>query len=282
MKFWKPIFLCLALIMTLSVSASIASAANNEITKIGSDVFIAKDVSVDKVSVIGGSAKIDGQIQGDVAAIGGSVILGDTATVLGDVVAIGGTVQKAPNTIIKGDIVEIAIPGHQAVVGAMNKGELPLLGISIAIFCLLAFVCALILALVVVGFYTKQIGNASFACEKSAWRCFWAGVLGLILIVPITLLLLISLIGIVFIPLWIMLVVAALFFGKVVMSQLIGKKLLHFFKVAKKPMMLEVAFGIIVLAFISMIPFIGGLIKMILITIALGGVILTRFGAEKA
>jgi hypothetical protein len=282
MKLWKPIFLCLVLILSLSVSASIAAAADSGITKIGSDVYVAKDVSADKVAVIGGSAKIDGQIQGDVAAIGGSIILGDTATVLGDVVAIGGTVQKAPNAIIKGEIVEISIPGHKAVVGAMNKGELPLLGISIALFCLLAFLGALILALVVVAFYTKQIGNTSFACEKNAGKCFWVGLLGLILIIPIALLLLVSIVGIVFIPVWILLVVAALFFGKIAMSQLIGKKLLQLFKIAKKPMLLEVILGIVALAFIAMIPFIGGLIKMILVTIALGGVILTRFGTEKA
>jgi hypothetical protein len=282
MKRWKVVFMLLALILSLSLSASIASAADNGITKVGSDVYVAKDVSADKVAVIGGSAKIDGQVQGDVAAIGGSVVLGDTATVLGDVVSIGGTVQKAPNAIIKGEIVEIVIPGHKAVVGAMNRGELPLLGISIALFCLLAFLGVLILALIIVAFYTKQIGNSSFVCEKSAWKCFWVGLLGLILIVPVALLLLISIVGIVFVPIWVLLVVAALFFSKIVMAQLLGKKLLHLFKIAKKPMMLEVVLGILALFFISMIPFIGWLIKLILVTIALGGVILTRFGTEKA
>lgn len=276
-KVFKVFSVILAfLVLTFSL-ASFSFAASNDITKVGADVEVAKGVAVGQAVAIGGTVKVAGDVQKDVVAIGGNVVLEESAVIQGDAVAIGGKVQKARGAVVKGDIVELGVPGSQA----LTRTGLPVWGAWLTVLFLLSMLGVLILALLTVGFFTKQVGNASAACEKRAWRCFWVGVLALILIVPIAVLLLISLVGIVFLPLWIMLVVAGLFFAKVVISQLVGKKLLQLVRITRKPMLLEVIIGLIALLLISMIPLIGGLIKMILVTIAVGAVTLTKFGTAK-
>jgi len=276
MKFFR--IFALSLILLISIT-SIVYAGDKGITKFGSDIYIEKNTSVDKAVAIGGSIKVVGNVQEDVVAIGGNVELTNSAIVLGDVVTIGGKLKKAPGAIIKGEIVEIGVPGS----GAWGRKEsMSMWGLGFVLFKLASFAGVLILALILVAFATKQIGMASSAAEKNGWRSFWVGLLAMISIVPIALLLLVSIVGIIFVPLWGLLVVTAFFFAKVVLSQLIGKKLLKLFKIDKKPMPLEVALGLIVLSLIGMVPILGGIALWALGTIALGAIVLTRFGTQKA
>ncbi len=58
------------------------------------------------VVAIGGSIMVDGTVQGDLVAVGGSVLLGDNASVSGDVVTVGGHLARHPNAVVKGDVTE--------------------------------------------------------------------------------------------------------------------------------------------------------------------------------
>jgi hypothetical protein len=266
MKLSKMVWVLLAFVLLLPAAAF---ADLDSITKFGSDIYLAKDTVVAKAVAVGGDVTVAGKVEGDVAAIGGNVILEDSATVLGNVVTVGGAIAKAPKAVIKGEIIEIGVPANEVIATSLQRGEIPLLGLSLVFLQLLIFLAVLILALVTVAYCTKQVGVTSFACEKKFWRCFWVGLLELILLIPIT-------------PLWIILVIAALFFAKVAVSQLIGKLLLAFFKVTRKPMLLEVTLGLVILALLSMIPVLGWLVKAVLVLAALGAVTLTRFGTQKA
>jgi hypothetical protein len=279
MKLSKMVWVLLAFVLLLPAAAF---ADLDSITKFGSDIYLAKDTVVAKAVAVGGDVTVAGKVEGDVAAIGGNVILEDSATVLGNVVTVGGAIAKAPKAVIKGEIIEIGVPANEVIATSLQRGEIPLLGLSLVFLQLLIFLAVLILALVTVAYCTKQVGVTSFACEKKFWRCFWVGLLELILLIPITLLLVVSIVGLAFLPLWIILVIAALFFAKVAVSQLIGKLLLAFFKVTRKPMLLEVTLGLVILALLSMIPVLGWLVKAVLVLAALGAVTLTRFGTQKA
>jgi hypothetical protein len=74
----------------------------------GSLVCIACSIRVEgscqDVVAIGGSIAVDGAVKGDVAAVGGSIILDDNASVSGDVVAVGGRVSRHPTATVKGEI----------------------------------------------------------------------------------------------------------------------------------------------------------------------------------
>lgn len=58
--------------------------------------------------VLGGSAVVHGKVTGDAAVIGGSLELGPTAHVAGDVVVVGGNLRRDPEASIGGDVVNMA------------------------------------------------------------------------------------------------------------------------------------------------------------------------------
>jgi hypothetical protein len=77
--------------------------------RFGGSVTVDRDEAVKgDVVVIGGSARIRGEVEGDVVAVGGSVDLDAASHVTGDVVAIGGTIQRDPQARVDGKINEIA------------------------------------------------------------------------------------------------------------------------------------------------------------------------------
>jgi hypothetical protein len=92
-------------------------------TVVGSHVHVAEDEVVDEVTVFGGSATIDGKVDGEVVVlggslringeverdatvIGGSIRLGPDAVVGGDATAVGGSVHREPGARVDGRIEE--------------------------------------------------------------------------------------------------------------------------------------------------------------------------------
>jgi nitrate reductase NapE component len=83
-----------------------------ELVRIGGSASLGADevVSGDMV-VIGGDARVDGEVEGDMVVIGGSGRLGPRAHIRRDVVIVGGTLDKHPTAIIGGKLSEIGIGG---------------------------------------------------------------------------------------------------------------------------------------------------------------------------
>ena len=60
--------------------------------------------SGDNVAILG-SIVVDGTVNGDCVAVGGSIRLGEDASVGGDTVGLGGGVSRHPNATAKGEVV---------------------------------------------------------------------------------------------------------------------------------------------------------------------------------
>ena len=76
--------------------------------RFGGSVTVDRDEIVsDSVVVFGGSARIDGEVDGDVVVMGGAVTLGPTANVARDVVVIGGRLHRDSAARIGGRVNEI-------------------------------------------------------------------------------------------------------------------------------------------------------------------------------
>jgi hypothetical protein len=79
-----------------------------DVVRIGGSVTVEADESVrGDVVAIGGSARIDGEVDGDVVVVGGSARFGPQANVRGDVTAVGGGVVRDPKAVIRGAVNEI-------------------------------------------------------------------------------------------------------------------------------------------------------------------------------
>lgn len=86
-----------------------SSISINEGEEVGDLVCIGCSVRVvgscgDAVA-IGGSVLVEGQVRGDVVAVGGGVRLNEAAEVSGDVVTVGGGLSRDPGSVVKGEIV---------------------------------------------------------------------------------------------------------------------------------------------------------------------------------
>jgi hypothetical protein len=78
--------------------------------RFGSDITVGPgEVAPGDIVVIGGSARVDGQVQGDLVVIGGTGDLGDRADISGDVVVIGGPLHRAPGAHVGGEVSEVGV-----------------------------------------------------------------------------------------------------------------------------------------------------------------------------
>jgi hypothetical protein len=101
----------------------VRTSRRDALVRIGGNVTVAQnEIVTDDVAVIGGSADIDGQVQGEVAVIGGSLTLGPHAEIDKDVTVVGGQLSKDPNAIIRGKVAEIGVGGVPFGRGVFGRG----------------------------------------------------------------------------------------------------------------------------------------------------------------
>ncbi|HMB70471.1 MAG TPA: hypothetical protein VKU85_14245 [bacterium] len=82
----------------------------NERVEIGGSVVIREDELIEgDVVAVGGTVTVFGRVEGDCVAIGGDVILNDGAVIEGDAVAVGGKVRSVGSADVHGERVSIDI-----------------------------------------------------------------------------------------------------------------------------------------------------------------------------
>lgn len=279
----KTIILALGIItillpMLLPVSADCADKSC--VVKIGSDVVIDRTMTVKHVVAIGGQVTVEGTVEGDIVAIGGSIVLTGEAVIYGNVVSVGGVIFQGRNTDIRGNITEINASNFWNVISTAFENEEEGWSWILAVVSLATFFCLLIIALLVSFLLPKPIIVIVATVEEGTLRSLLWGVLGLILVVPLALLLTISVIGIALIPLEVVLVTVGVVMGFISISQLVGKRLYSIFKRREPGIVWETFWGLVILWFLGWIPYFGITLKVLAIVLGLGGVIFSRFGTR--
>jgi len=243
-----------------------------QLLKIKDNLFVPEGVEVKSAMAIGGNVNVNGTVKEDVTAVGGDVTLSKTAIVNGNVVSVGGKVIRENGSQIIGKASEVPIPAGYIINGFT---------VLVAIIGIVSFLAFLVLAIVLSAFCFKQIGRISFSIEKQVWWALLTGILALFIIPLSFVILIFSIIGILLIPLYIILLVIAGIFGYISIAQLVGKKVLKAFKILRQPMAIEVVFGLVLLTLLSLVPFVGMLIKCLVMLIGFGAVVITRFGTAE-
>jgi uncharacterized membrane protein YfcA len=103
---------------------------------------------------------------------------------------------------------------------------------------------------------------------------FLYGLLGVVLIVPMTVMLAISIVGIALIPIEILAIFLGLLIGFIAVAIFIGKKILRAFKNDNPSIVLSALLGIVLLWLIGLIPFFGFLVKIFAFIMGFGAVII--------
>ena len=257
---------CIVFVSALIIYPS-SEAAEERIVRLGDNIIIEPGIEVEDVVSIGGSVRVYGRVRGDVVSVGGSIFLGELSVVHGDVVSVGGPVVKQSGAQVHGKITSVETPWNLSLFSGFDIPEMP------EFYGYLPFIGFLLIAMCIVALIPSTVGFISFVLEQDTLKTFAWGVLGTVLILPLAFILIVSIVGIVLIPVLIILVACAFLLGYVAVSQLIGKKITIAVKKPNKPILLETLLGILVLSGIGIIPIIGWLFQTLAAVAGLGGVI---------
>jgi hypothetical protein len=260
------------------------------------DVSVTGNYTVDEgqeacdVVVFGGNLEVLGRVTGDVAVYGGNVHLGSDAEVQGDVVAFGGGVTKDEGAEIHGQLVSFGSSSGNGVVskgakawqkvtsphshsssGSSLSWKLPTL--------LLEFGCFFVLSFIFLMFAPARMKQLEAEVKRDPVKCALAGVVGGIALLPITVMLAVTIIGIPFAAILWLLVALGIGMGATTIATEIGTRL-PVLKSTRKTQAAVLAVGIGVLLLVELIPYLGTLILLAVAVVSLGAVIRTRFGGK--
>lgn len=223
---------------------------------------------------IGGSADVDGEVTGDVTAIGGTVTLGPDANVRGDAVAIGGTVNRAPGARVDGQVTDLAM--GLPFTGMLGRGfpvRRQFSRVGGLLVTLMRVMLLILCALIVVVLGSRWVDHIADRAAAEPARAGLAGLLAEILFVPLVVItivvLAVSIIGIpllLLVPFAVVLAGVLMFIGFTGVACEVGRLLSERFGIRRGPYT-TVALGVI------------GIVAMTLLAkiIALGGGLI--FGA---
>ena len=269
----KKYFRLIAGILLL-VLFPICDAQAKDIVKFGSDVIIDKNMTVNEVVVFGANITVNGAVQKDVVAIGGDVFLGPTAKVGQEVVSIGGAIHKESGAQVGDNEVELTIPGLSSLIGFSTKTNW--VGWALA-FKVLTFIGFVALALVIVAIIPKPFDLISTNVQQNSLKAILLGILGLAALVPLGVFLAITIIGLPLVALEIFLVGITFLVGYIAIAQLVGDKIAVLLKRPALNALWVTLLGLLTLWLIGWVPFLGSLVKAVVIVLGFGGVLATLF-----
>ena len=235
----------------------------------------------------GGTATADGKIDGNIFVTGGLINLGDTAEVGGDVNSIAARLNRAPGAVIHGQVNNATNGPYEF--GLPGGGSVPEVSVRVnplweaLWFLLRAFLWAALAVLVVMFLprQTEQVARTAFT------QPLITGGLGLLtaVVVPIILVVAaITIIGIPFTLLGALLLAVAWAFGLVSLGAEVGRRLAIQMRQDWAPA-LSAGVGAFLLILVvqgidKLIPCLGWLAPALVGFLALGAVVLTRFGTQ--
>lgn len=244
-------------------------------------------------AVMGGNIDNRGKITGDLFVVGGTVVLDSGSVVEGDISMVGGTVDRDENAEVLGEITSVEIEVLHEIMPRIGKalrfpkflpGRTAFPRVFFIGVLLVVYIINLLIILIFPGF-TEKIAHR---LNTGVWPSVGFG-LGLqILYVPLIVLFAVSIIGIPLIPIFVLAVFLATFFGFSALSLIIGGKVADGFKWNITNKVGLFSLGWITLMIIPLIVniigppifLLGWVIIYVATTIGLGSVIFTLIKKE--
>lgn len=276
-------YLALLLVAILAFPAS--ALADGFRAHMGEDVVIEEGQVLDGDAVaIMADVVVNGRITGDAVAVMGDVIV--RGTVEGDAASVGGRVVVEESGRVMGEINQVAVgglgrimqyPGWHGVHWKVGRN----FPIRTAVFNFLRFLGILTLGVLTLALFPRNVEAAAAAVDKDTGGKALRG-LGLILVAPVVaVLLLFTIIGIPLIPVVLLLMVIAGFFGYLAISVFLGRKLNVHLNI-KENLFVEYLLGAVALWLVQLVPFAGSIISAAVFVLSLGIAFDTRFGTRQA
>ncbi len=255
-----------------------AGAQVGNVVAVGGSVHVGAGASTGDIVAIGGHIETEPgvQVNGDTVAIGGSQHLGAGALVSGDAVMLGGELTLDPGATVKGQQVDLGI-GHLL---ELNHPMFWAGGLFILFWVrkLAKFVLFFCLGALLLFAVPNQLAAVGSLVARQPLRAGLAGFLATLAIPFLTLLLIITLVGIPLVAVEVFGVALAALMGFTAISVLIGNRL-------RVPVrgggLLGLAIGTAIVVALTALPWIGGLVLVTAWFVALGAALVTRFGSAQ-
>ena len=256
---------------------------NHDLTVVGGTAELEKDFVVNgDVAIIGGSLSVNGEVTGDVSAMGGVVSVGDTAVVRGNVQSLGATISRSEKATIQGTIgtgrPTIRLPWSDRT--PVRDGVNFIWNMVTPIFQAFALAALAVLVSLFALRPMERVGDAMLG------QPFLAGGIGLLSAVVLPVLLVIISITVILLPvglLGLLILALAFIFGWIAAGLITGERIAQALKQTwSGPVAAGVGSLVLSLAasLIGAIDCIGWVAPFLISVIGLGGVVLTRFGFQ--
>jgi hypothetical protein len=256
-----------------------------DVVVFGGNLVVEEGTVVGKdVVVFGGILQLAGEVKNDVVVGGGNVTLEPTAVVNGDAQIFGGLLDRKEGAVVRGRVERnsnVRWNWASPMVAPFHNGW-SFLDSTLGWFFknLINTLALAALGALIIVFLPTQLNQVATVAQKSAAPSLGVGCLTWLIVPPLMVLFAITCLGI---PLTLVLgiaFVAAIVLGWVAISVIIGDKLLNALKAKTIVPILALIVGLIVLWLITSLPILGALIWLFVASLAVGAVVLTRFGTR--
>lgn len=265
--------LCAGLLFAFAVAATLLPPAaladgpgtgpdtSRSIIEIGDEAVVRPETVFDHVYVVGGDAIVAGVVQHDVVAIGGDVVLYDSAIVQDNVVCIGGRIDRRPGAVVLGNVDSISGGTFRSLARwtPMRPMVDPFSGSSLLGWAISTLVYVG-LAAAVAGAAPRQVEAVAQRLRTRLWTSLSLGVAGAFVIVPaVSVVLFATVIGIALLAPWLLAVVPAAFIvGFVAFCLVFGRLVLSTLRRESTGRVVATATGALVLGLLRLVPYVGG------------------------
>lgn len=281
----------LALTVVLFIPGA-ASAAPNDggvdqgtIVQLGRDVYLAPGDTADVLVVIGGNATVAGEVRTAIVAVGGNVRVEPGATVgtaaTGSdlaVLSVGGTVTTATGTEITGRVLNT---GNGLLYGTFDRWVIPgfdgrIDGVSMVAGWLVFTAFFILVALLAALLMPRQVTQVRDRLSSSPWACLGWGALTALVFIPLaSLVLILSVVGILaLVPALMIALPLVLFFGFVAVSALVGGRLAEVLGGNRNNLPVAAVIGVAIIGLLNLVPFAGAVALAVVWTFGLGATVL--------
>ncbi|MGQ0723522.1 MAG: hypothetical protein ACT4PE_18385 [Candidatus Eiseniibacteriota bacterium] len=288
---------------------------STERVEIGGSIRIERDEYIEgDVVAVGGQVTVLGHVEGDVVAVGGDVVLEDGAKIEGDAVAVGGKVREQGSAEVLGESVSVDIPfanldwarGWGGWHGDFDSHTKRWFSFSWDIAFLAA---ALLVSLLIYALAGKRLEVVSRRIDEQPGQSFLIGLLGAcatpFALVFTSILLIVTIIGILLVPVLVICVGAMIASGFVAAALTVGRRVVaarqksgelgpvrgsyfHIFVGFLALSALDILSTLLDLGGPAFVPFslLVGVLGLFILTFAsilgYGALISSRFGTERA
>ncbi|MFZ5354320.1 MAG: hypothetical protein ACOZCL_16585 [Bacillota bacterium] len=240
---------------------------NGDAVAIFGDIRVDGTVRGDAVAVFG-NVVVNGTINGDTVAVAGAVEVGSNGVISGDAVGVGGGVIKERGAVIRGEEANAAMS-----IGINRHNILPVITYASIIGLLITYALSWLVIIII----PSNIENMAVQSLDNLGRRFGIGLLAYILLPVFALALIITMVGIIVLPFFLIAFAIASFISMIPLKIAIGRRIAASVQNSSS-IYVHLLVGLIIVYLIKLIPIIGWLVYVFLAAVAMGLLIDTRMG----